>query len=172
MSVLQLVSRKGRMPQNIVVYDGGRFQGDALQLCARLRKSGYAQANIIDGGIAGWAQSRRHPASMTLSRLSDHEIAAAVLGADSQVIALSSALQAVLKTHGAPHASRTGSRRIVLVDPAASPDKINAQLTGQAHLSLYWLGEAEQLHHLLDQQIAMEAKRQAGPAESSVCGAL
>ncbi|HEY1137608.1 MAG TPA: rhodanese-like domain-containing protein [Xanthomonadaceae bacterium] len=172
MSVLQLVSRKNSMPQDIVVYDSGRFPSDALQLCDRLRKAGYAQARVLDGGIAGWAQFRRRPESMALSRLSDSEVAAAILVSDNHVTALSNRLQLVLKEHDIATTGRAGTRRILLADPAMPEQAINAQMTGQTHLFLYWLGEADQLHRLLDQQIAMEAKRQAGPAESSICSSL
>jgi rhodanese-related sulfurtransferase len=172
MSVLQLVSRKNSMPQNIVAYDAGRFRSDAFQLCDRLRKAGYAQAKVLDGGIAGWAQLHRRPESMALSRLSDSEVASALLGSDRHVIALSSPLQAVLREHGIDIAERTGARKILLADTAIPEHKINAQMAGKSHVLLYWLGEAHQLHRLLDQQIAMEAKRQAGPAELSICSSL
>jgi rhodanese-related sulfurtransferase len=166
-SLTELMVRPGGRDRAVVLYDGGRFHADALQLCTRLRHAGLRKARVVDGGIAAWAQLHDQRMALTVNRLADAEVAAALGEPGSQAIALSSSLRFAVR--GA-HTSPPG-RRIVLADAGTPASRIQP-LLGKGWVTFYWIGSARRLHELLDTQLAQERKRLQGPGVRNTCSAL
>lgn len=166
-SLTELMVRPGSRDRAVVVYDGGHFHADALQLCARLQHAGLRKARVVDGGIAAWAQLHGHPKAVLVNRLADTEIAAALGEPGSQATALSSLLHFAV---GGARPSAPG-RRIVLAD-AGTPLSHIQPLLGKGKVTFYWIGSAQRLHELLDTQVAQDRKRLQGPGVRNACSAL
>jgi hypothetical protein len=166
-SVTELAMQPGVRNTAVVAYGSGHFHADALQLCDQLHHAGLRQVHVVDGGIAAWAQLHRLPETLTLNRLQDMEIAAALGEPSSQVTPLSPSLQ-----FGA-RKSRTAKakRRIILADTNTPLPRIRAQLE-KGTVALYWIGSARHLHALLDAHSAQERKRLDGPGVRNTCSAL
>lgn len=166
-SLTELLVRPRSRDRAVVVYDGGHFHADALQLCTRLEHAGLHRVHVVDGGIAAWAQLHRHPEALLVNRLADTEIAAALSEPDTQATALSSSLQF------AAHAARgpAPGRRIVLADAGTPASRIQPLLS-KGLMTFYWIGSPRRLHELLDTQVAQERKRSQGPGVRNSCSAL
>ncbi|MCW0203582.1 rhodanese-like domain-containing protein [Rhodanobacter thiooxydans] len=169
-TITELVTRPGTGSRPTVVYDGGRFRSDALQLCDRLRHAGFHQVHVVDGGIAAWAQLHGLPEAMTLNRLSDTDVAAALAEPGSRPVVLDESLRSVLPVPE-DAAPASAERVIVLVTAATAQSAIRARLK-KGITTLYWSGTAERLRQLLDTQLAQNRKRLDGPAVSKACNAL
>jgi hypothetical protein len=72
---------------------------------------------------------------------------------------------------GAPAAATRPARTVLLADAQTSTAAIAAKLAA-APATFYWIGTPERLQALLAAQVALERKREAGPAQSSACSAL
>lgn len=156
-----------------IIYEGGKFHSDALLLCARLRSAGARNFKILDGGIAQWSQSNRHPERLVASRIDDAEVAA--LLTDPKTTASSSAgnIRSLLSEHGIRQGAAIASgKRVLIVDPSTPDEKITALLDVRGPTAFYWKGDAPQLLALLHSHLAQHQKRVAGPAQSATCSAL
>jgi rhodanese-related sulfurtransferase len=170
-SVAALTTLPGMSSRSAVVYDSGRFRSDALMLCDRLRRYGLKQIHVVDGGIAAWAQAHAKPEVMTLNRLADTDVAAALAEPGSRPIALADTLNQVLPITVTTSDQAKAKRLILLATPATLPAAIRTRLRpGQT--AFYWVGTPTQLRRLLDRQLALEQKRLSGPAVSKTCSAL
>jgi len=169
LSLTELMVQPGGHDRAVVVYDGGRFHADALQLCTRLQHAGLRTARVVDGGIAAWAQLHDQRRALTVNRLADSEIAAALGEPGSQATAISTSLQ--FATRGARTPAPAPVRRIVLADAGTPASRIQP-LLGKGMVTFYWVGSAERLHELLDTQVAQERKRLQGPGVRNTCSAL
>jgi len=166
-SVTELAMQPGMRSAPVVAYGSGHFHADALQLCDRLRHAGLRRVHVVDGGIAAWAQLHQLEKTMVLNRLQDREVAAALGEPASQAVALAPSLQFGVRSPLAIHAKR----RIVLADTNTPLPLIRAQLE-KGTVTLYWVGNAERLHTLLDVHTAQERKRLDGPGVRNTCSAL
>lgn len=155
-----------------VIYSDGKFRSDAAQLCERLRQSGLAQAHVVDGGMAAWAQLHGREEALATNRLSDAEIAAALAEPGNASIVIADSLKPVAATLPGNARSSKARRNIVLADAATQASTILTQLGKGSTTSLYWIGSAEQLRRLLDVQLAQDRKRLAGHGESATCSSL
>lgn len=160
--------------KRVVVYDSGRFRSDAFLLCHRLRSAGMRQVKVVDGGIAAWAQLHARREALTLNRLSDADVPAALSEASSGAVVLAESLGPALRQFGIKPSSAAAARptrAVLLADAQTSPTTIQAQLTKSA-TAFYWVGTADRLQTLLGAHLAQDRKRTAGPAEPKACGAL
>jgi rhodanese-related sulfurtransferase len=155
---------------DFVAYDAGRFRADALATCARLRSRGLGKARVLDGGIAAWAHAHDRARGMQLNRLDDAELAALVGDPATRAVVLADPLRAAL---GAVPANRStqAQRTVVLADEQTPTASIAAKVAA-APATFYWIGNPQRLQALLAAQLALERKREAGPAERSACSAL
>jgi rhodanese-related sulfurtransferase len=169
-TVTELVTRPGTSRRPIIVYDGGRFRSDALQLCDRLRHAGFRQVHVVDGGIAAWAQLHDLPETMALNRLSDADVAAALAEPGSRPVVLDKSLRSALPV--ARDVTPAGTERVVVLATAATPQPAIRARLKKGITTLYWRGTAKRLRQLLDTQLAQNRKRLAGPAVSKACSAL
>lgn len=174
-SLSELVVRPGIAGQEIVVYDSGRVPADAYMICSRLRRAGIARARIINGGIVAWAEMHGLPEAFQLGRVSDAEAAALLLDQTNVVTVLASPLRPIVDEfrHKAASARPSSDGRIlVLADPNTPVSELQAKLRATPRTTLYWVGSTENLRVLLSAKLAMDKKREAGPAESDRCSAL
>jgi rhodanese-related sulfurtransferase len=169
-----LATTPGIEKKPVIVYESGRFRSDAFLLCDRLRHAGVAQVKVIDGGIAAWAQRRAAAELVALNRLSDTDVPTALLDATpGTVVVLSESLRPVLRELALASdvpPKKPGARALLLADPQTPIATVQARLSKAP--ALYWVGTGERLRQLLTRQLAQENKRQAGPAESTLCSAL
>lgn len=158
----------------VVVYDSGKFRSDAFLLCSRLRSNGFRNFRVIDGGIAAWAQAHRRPERLTVSRLSDAEVSAALSDPRNSALALDDALRPVLSEHRIRQTSSAGSgRRVIVADTTTPAEKINASLDGSGSAAaFYWIGSRDRLVTLIHSHLAQDQKRVAGPGQSATCSTL
>jgi rhodanese-related sulfurtransferase len=167
----ELITRPGTSSHPTIVYDGGRFHSDALQLCERLQRAGFRQVHVVDGGIAAWAQLHALPESMALSRLSDTDMAAALSEPGSRSLVLDESLRSALPP-GDAVLRPAGAARVILLATATTPSSaIRAQLRKNV-TTFYWIGSPQRLRELRQTQLAQDRKRLAGPAVSKACSAL
>lgn len=160
--------------KRVVVYDSGRFRSDALLLCDRLRSAGVRQVKVVDGGIAAWAQVHARPQTLTLNRLSDADVPAALSEVSGGAVVLAESLRPALRQFGIKSSSTAAARptRVVLLADAQTPlATIQAQLA-KSTTAFYWVGTADRLQALLGAHLAQDRKRTAGPAQPQACGAL
>jgi rhodanese-related sulfurtransferase len=150
----------------IVAYDAGRFRSDALLTCQRLHSAGLAKARVLDGGIVAWAHAHDRSRALQLNRLADAELPALLADASTRTVVLAPALQPAL---GARAAGK-GSATVVLADASTPPAAIQARLGTPA--TFYWVGSPDRLRALIAELVAMDRKRESGPAERSACSAL
>lgn len=170
-TVTELVTRPGTGSRPTIVYDGGRFRSDALQLCDRLHHAGFRQVRVVDGGIAAWAQLHALPEAMALNRLSDADVAAALAEPGSRPVVLDDALHSALPSaKAAISAART--ERVIVLATATTPQSAIRTRLKKGVTTLYWSGSPEHLRQLLQTQLAQDRKRLAGPAMSKACSAL
>jgi rhodanese-related sulfurtransferase len=155
---------------DFVAYDAGRFRADALATCARLRSRGLKKARVLDGGIAAWAQVHDRSRALQLDRLGDAELAAMVADPATRAVVLAAPLQAALASVPAKAGAKP-QRTVVLADEQTPQPAIAAKLAATPD-SFYWIGTAARLQSLLAAQVALDRKREAGPAERSACSAL
>jgi len=161
----------------LVVYDGGRLRSDSLALCERLRRYGLRNFQVIDGGIAAWAQMHHPSAALAVSRLSDAEASAALIAGGSKVVVHSEALLAVLKKHSvdvAPKGNDSSRRTLILAGEIVDHDRLEAELarkTGE-NTALYWIGAPQELDSLIASHLAQDARRRNGPMVNYNCPGL
>lgn len=156
-----------------VIYDAGKFRSDASLLCARLRNAGARNFKILDGGLAQWSQSNRHPERLAASRLHDAEVAALLTDPKTTATSSSGDVRSLFSEHGIRQGAATASgRRVIIVDPSTPDAKITALLDIKGPTAFYWKGDAAQLLTLVHSHLAQHQKRVAGPAQSATCSAL
>lgn len=170
-TVAELITRPGTSSRPTIVYDGGRFRSDALQLCDRLRHAGFRQVHVVDGGIAAWAQLHALPEALALNRLSDADVAAALAEPGSRPVVLDDSLRSALPPAKAAISPAHTERVIVLATTTTPLSAIRTRLK-KSVTTLYWSGSPERLRQLLQTQLAQDRKRLAGPAVSKACSAL
>jgi rhodanese-related sulfurtransferase len=153
---------------DFVAYDAGRLRADALATCEQLRAVGLRKARVLDGGIAAWAQVHDRSRGLQLNRLGDEEVATLLRDRATRAVVLAEPLRPAL---GAPAAATRPARTVLLADAQTSTAAIAAKLAA-APATFYWIGTPERLQALLAAQVALERKREAGPAQSSACSAL
>lgn len=169
-TVTELITQPQTSDRQIIVYDGGKFRSDAAQLCGRLSHVGIGRIQVVDGGIAAWAQLHELPETMALNRLADHEIASALNDPKNDAIALDPLLRP-LTAESKAHQSRRPDRLVILGTPGTPPSEIRMRLKAD-YTTLYWIGAPERLRELVNVQLKQDEKRLAGPAVSKTCSAL
>ncbi|MET3930815.1 rhodanese-like domain-containing protein [Lysobacter soli] len=160
-------------PENVVLYDGGKFRSDTFLLCKRLRDEGLRNFKIIDGGIAAWAQAQARPERVALSRLSDADIAAALSDRASLAVPLDNGFAPVLAEHRIRMAAKGATGRRILVATASTPTaRLESSMDGKGSPTLVWTGDPDRLVALIHAHLRQDQKRVAGPVQSTACSAL
>jgi rhodanese-related sulfurtransferase len=170
-TITELVIRPETGSRPMIVYDGGRFRSDALQLCDRLRHAGFRQVHVVDGGIAAWAQLHALPEALALNRLSDADVAAALAEPGSRPVVLDDSLRSALPS-AKPAVNPAHTERVIVLATATTPQSAIRARLKKGITTLYWSGSPERLRQLLQTQLAQDRKRLAGPAVSKACSAL
>jgi rhodanese-related sulfurtransferase len=165
-SLGDLVSMPRTDGGDFVVYDGGRVRADALQACRRLRSAGMKKARVLDGGIVAWAFAHDRSRALQLNRLADAELPALLADASTRTVVLAEPL----RTAAPKPAGATAQRTVVLADAQTATTAIESRLATAS--TYYWIGTPERLRSLQADFVAMDRKREAGPAERSACAAL
>lgn len=165
-----LMTMPGVRTKTLAVYEAGKFPSDALMLCERLHKAGMTNAKVLEGGFAAWSQSTNHPSRLTAARLSDAEVAAAIGGPTTRVIAVSPALKDL--ANGIRYPAQEPHRIVLLVEPDLPVDGLRRHIDRAPLTAFYWRGVPSRLASLMRQHAAQNRKRIAGPSESPVCDSL
>jgi rhodanese-related sulfurtransferase len=155
---------------DFVAYDAGHSRAEALATGARLRSRGLGKARVLDGGIAAWAHVHDRARGIALNRLDDAELAALVSDPATRPVVLAAALRPALGAVPASAAAKA-QRTVVLADEQTPTADIAAKVAA-APATFYWIGTPQLLQSLLAAQVALDRKREAGPAERSACSAL
>jgi rhodanese-related sulfurtransferase len=170
-SLSELLSQAPSGKARLVVYDSGRFRSDASMLCDQLQAAGLANAKVMSGGIAAWAQVHEPDRALLLTRLSDGDLPGVLAQADVRARTLAPSLAPALGAlAGGP--AKAGRTRLVFLADATTPiATIQAQLA-KSKGAFYWIGTPDRLRTQIANHLAMDKKRVAGPAQAAACSAL
>lgn len=158
----QLAQLLSQRPSGIVVFDGGRLYQDAVLLCARLQSYGLNDVRVVGGGVSALARQLGAREALALSRLSDDEVAAALLSGNMRIQSLAQPHSQIVASFRISSAPR-GQALILATD--------QTQITTAGN-SVYWVGQPQRLRQLLQTSQLQERKREQGPGYNPNCAAL